>query len=216
MHVDKPSEARLELRVLNFSAKFLSVRQAAVSNALGCRAADGDGGLVPTHPGKEQTSSTACGRPAWRPHSQALNKHEIIIRGAATVAAAAATLLFRDKCERQVRTLSARLACLRLSRRPAGGARGPMCSQYTSRDLGAPETQRRRARRWARRTPARERPQSGRLHPLLGPGSDPLGGECLRVQSGAVDPLAPLPRQAPLPCPTNHQSPSLPPAPSAS
>lgn len=35
MDVDKPAEARPELRVLNFSAKFLSTRQAAVSNLQG-------------------------------------------------------------------------------------------------------------------------------------------------------------------------------------
>lgn len=58
-----------------------------------CRVEDGDGGLVPTHPGKEQTSWVACGRPAWRPHSEALNNHEIIIRGAAAVAAAATLFL---------------------------------------------------------------------------------------------------------------------------
>lgn len=54
MEVDKPAEASPELRVLNFSAKFLSVRQAAVSDALGGRVEDGDGGLVPPTRGRSR------------------------------------------------------------------------------------------------------------------------------------------------------------------
>lgn len=46
----------------------------------------------PTYLGKAQNSPAACGRPAWRPHSGAFNKHEIIILGAAVVAAAATLL----------------------------------------------------------------------------------------------------------------------------
>lgn len=57
---------------------------------------------------------------------------------------------------------------------------------------GSARSNGRRGPRWAQRPPARERPRSGCLHPLLGSGSDPLGGECLRFQNGAVNTLAPL------------------------
>lgn len=71
--IGRTAEARRELRFRNFSANFFSTRQAAVSTAL--RLEDGGGGLVPTHPGKAQISRAVCGRPAWRPKSQAFSKH---------------------------------------------------------------------------------------------------------------------------------------------
>lgn len=64
----------------------------AVSTAFEWRVEDGGGGLFPTHLGKAQTSPAACGRPVWRPHSEAFNKHEIIILGAVVVAAAGTLL----------------------------------------------------------------------------------------------------------------------------
>lgn len=90
MNMGKPAEGKWELRVLNFSAKFLSARRRSPT----CSAApveDGDGSLVPTHLGKAQTSLVACGRPTWRPHSEALNKHEML-PGAAAVAEAVTLL----------------------------------------------------------------------------------------------------------------------------
>lgn len=119
--IGRPAKARRELRFRNFSSKFLSTRQAAVSTALGLEVEDGGGGLVPTHPGKVQTSLAACGQPAWRPHSQAFNKHEIITLGAAAVAVAATLLSAQGRVER-TGSDSERTLSLYIFRCPAGGA----------------------------------------------------------------------------------------------
>lgn len=113
-------------------------------------------------------------------------------------------MLFRDRCERQVRP-GAHLARLCLSRRPAGGARRHVLPAHSQGPGSARDTGRRGPKR-AERPPARRRPQSGCFHPLLGPGCDPLGGECLRAQSGAVDTLAPLSIKASSPRPQPPES----------
>lgn len=106
-----------ELRVRNFSAKFLCIRQAAVSTALGWT-----GRAAWSRPGTARTSPAACGRPAWRPLSEALDTHEIITWGA-TVVVAAVTLLCSGTRAPRAGPHSERALSLCLSRHPAEGAR---------------------------------------------------------------------------------------------
>ena len=110
-------------------------------------------------------------------------------------AAAAATLLDSGGLESrgQVRTRSSYSACASLltQQRARGGrgARRNLLSKHTQGCGGASD--------WGRRSPqwkplARERPQSGFVQPLLGPGSAPLGGERLEVpKRGLYAGLAP-------------------------
>lgn len=153
-------QARRELRFRNFSAEFLSTRQAAVCTALCLEVEDGDGDLVPTHPGKVQTSPAACGRQAWRPHSQAFNTHEIITLGAAAVAVAA-TLFSARGPVRQTGPDSERTLNLYIFRCPAGGARRhPLSQSQGSLETKGGEDPCRDRDHWPERDP-----ESGCLHP---------------------------------------------------
>lgn len=198
--IGKPAEARWELRVRNFSAKFLSIRQVAVSTSLGCGVEDGGGGLVPTHPGKAHTSPAVCGRQAWRPHSQTFNKHEIITLGTAAVAAAA-TLLYSGTSPGGRSGLRAHAQSVHFSSPSRGREATPLSQgQESVRDKGKRGPKRRGQRPLAReKTPACLPPPQ----PLLGLSSDLLYGESLKIQrrGAGVDILAPHPIKASPPPP---------------
>lgn len=146
-------------------------------------------------PRRARTPHAACGQPAWRPLSRTLNKHEIIILGAATVTA---TLLCSGtggvpgagpRSERTPR--------LCLPRRPAEGARGDPLSTHIQ-GLGSARDRGRRGPKWRQRPATRRRPQLGCLHLLLGPRCAPtLMGSVLGPREGGrgVCMLAPSPVQ---------------------
>lgn len=164
---------------------------------------------------KERTPPAACGRPAWRPLSGALNKYEIIIRDSVAVArrlGSAPGLAFL----RQVKTWSAHSGCafLAVQQRARGGrARGETDFPPHIQARGIAGDTGRRGPRWRQRPLVRDRPEPGCLHPLPGPGSALLDGERLGAPGrGACPYFGPQFKPSLLFPP----SPPLPPAPSAS
>lgn len=175
--------ASRELRVLNFAAKFLCIRQAAVSTTLGPGWRMEVGAWFSTLGGRGP-HSRACGQPAWRRLSGALNKHAIIIRGLRSsgdgggdFARLGGTRVPGAGPDSEL-ILSLCLPC-----HPAEGARRagreekPAIKTHTQACGGA--------RDWGRQSPqwkplARERPQSGFVQPLLGPGSALSAGSVWR------------------------------------